>query len=174
MHQPRDPVSPWAFVLPVALAVCVGQFTADWATDLLRPAPPASGPAIPASDGPRAGVVDPLPAPPPAVVAPAADAGPLATPLPAPAIQADPGPDPGVDPGPASDVIDQARASGAPAPAAIDGGEAGVRSLPGPATARQAGAGESCIHRTVATRSPNGWEQALENDAPVPCTASSP
>lgn len=164
MPQPRDPVSPWAFVLPVALAVCVGQFAADWATDLLRPDLPVQGSAIVVADVPEAAdmLTEPLPAAPAA-----ADAAPLVSVLPAPTLQADPGPD--------ADAVDPARVvDSAPARTTVDGDEAGVRSLPGPATARQAGAGESCIHRTVATRSPNGWEQALENDAPVPCTASSP
>ena len=49
----------------------------------------------------------------------------------------------------------------------------GARRLSGPMTARQAGESESCINNTVATRSPNGWEQALENDAPVRCEATS-
>ena len=46
--------------------------------------------------------------------------------------------------------------------------------LPGPVTAMRDGADRACISHTIALRRPNGWEQGLEDSAPVRCRASSP
>lgn len=46
--------------------------------------------------------------------------------------------------------------------------------LPGPITSMREGAERACINDTIAMRRPNGWEQGLENDAPLRCRASSP
>jgi hypothetical protein len=46
--------------------------------------------------------------------------------------------------------------------------------LPGPITAMRGGFDRACINDTIALRRPNGWEQGLENDAPLRCRASSP
>jgi len=46
--------------------------------------------------------------------------------------------------------------------------------LPGPISAMRDRDERACINDTVADRKPNGWEQALEDDAPVRCTATSP
>ena len=163
----ETPRSPWAFFLPVLLAVLIGQLAANWISARLWPAAPVETAAPVVSEAPaQAPVVDPAPLPTPVAAVPPAD--PVAV-LPAPAAG-----DPEVTPAPAE------RASSAePIPAwtgatPADAGHEPGRELPGPVTARQAGASESCINNTVATRSPNGWEQSLENDAPVRCTAISP
>lgn len=49
-----------------------------------------------------------------------------------------------------------------------------VLMLPGPITAMREGAERACINDTIALRRPNGWEQGLDNDAPLRCRASSP
>lgn len=46
--------------------------------------------------------------------------------------------------------------------------------LPGPMSAMRDDSKRACINGTVAERRPNGWEQALEDDAPLRCTADSP
>ena len=46
--------------------------------------------------------------------------------------------------------------------------------LPGPVTAMREGAERACINHTIALRRPNGWEQGLEDSAPLRCRASSP
>jgi hypothetical protein len=46
--------------------------------------------------------------------------------------------------------------------------------LPGPISAMRDRDERACIGGSVADRRPNGWEQALEDDAPVRCTATSP
>ncbi|MEN1928280.1 hypothetical protein WCE41_06240 [Luteimonas sp. MJ246] len=50
----------------------------------------------------------------------------------------------------------------------------GVVLLPGPSTAMREGADRACINDTIAMRRPNGWEQGLEDNAPLRCRASSP
>lgn len=161
MRYDRDAVSPWAFFLPIALAVMVGSLVADALGHLMRgrfadaPVPVVTGVAP-----------SPVAAPDPPPVAP----------LPQPVL-----PEP---PLPAAPVIeaphpDAAMPAGAAEPATVSTVDSASevdspRRLSGPMTARQAGESESCINNTLATRSPNGWEQALENDAPVRCAASSP
>lgn len=46
--------------------------------------------------------------------------------------------------------------------------------LPGPVAAMRDGAERACINHTIAMRRPNGWEQGLEDNAPLRCRASSP
>lgn len=46
--------------------------------------------------------------------------------------------------------------------------------LPGPVSAMRDGAERACINDTIALRRPNGWEQGLEDSAPLRCRASSP
>ncbi|MBJ6980739.1 hypothetical protein [Luteimonas sp. MC1572] len=55
---------------------------------------------------------------------------------------------------------------------AAQGGD--VVLLPGPITSMREGSDRACINDTIALRRPNGWEQGLENDAPLRCRASSP
>ncbi|VXB54682.1 conserved hypothetical protein [Luteimonas sp. 9C] len=159
MRYDRDAVSPWAFFLPVALAVMVGSLVADAIGGMLRDR------------------FDPTPAPMVEQAAVPVDAAPVDTA--APMAQAPAGSAPVASPGPAIDAPDPDTAppvtpdvAGAPLETAMPVDD-GTRRLSGPMTARQAGESESCINNTVATRSPNGWEQALENDAPVRCEATS-
>jgi len=49
----------------------------------------------------------------------------------------------------------------------------GLPVLPGAVVARRDGAPEACIHGSIASRAENGWEQRLENNAPVPCVEAS-
>jgi hypothetical protein len=52
--------------------------------------------------------------------------------------------------------------------------DADAPALPGPMSAMRDDSKRACINGTVAERRPNGWEQALEDDAPLRCTADSP
>ncbi|HRN62751.1 MAG TPA: hypothetical protein PK743_11050 [Luteimonas sp.] len=45
-----------------------------------------------------------------------------------------------------------------------------IPTLPGAIVAKRDGAPEACINGSIALRNDNGWQQLLENDAPVPCT----
>lgn len=159
MRYDRDAVSPWAFFLPVALAVMVGSLVADAVGGMLRDrfddAPPA--------------VVEQAPAPvetTPVETAASIEPAPAAY---APVAQTEPVPE---APHPDAAQLAAADIEAAALATATSAGD-GARRLSGPMTARQAGESESCINNTVATRSPNGWEQALENDAPVRCEATS-
>lgn len=160
MRYDRDAVSPWAFFLPIALAVLVGSLVADAIGGMLRDrfddAPPAVVAQTPA----------PVDTPPVETTAPVETAPALYAPVaqPEPVVEA-PNPD-------AAQLAQPDTAGEAPSAAATPVND-GARRLSGPMTARQAGESESCINNTVATRSPNGWEQALENDAPVRCEATS-
>lgn len=159
--------SPWGLLLPVALAVLIGQVLATWVERMLWPDAAASAaPVAVVADAPVPRAVADVPLLPAPVVEADADHEAIAdvsTPRPV----ADVAPVPVVAPGMGDDASVAAVAP-EPAPAASDG-----PALPGPISARQAGAGESCIGGTVATRSANGWEQALVDDAPVRCTATS-
>lgn len=159
MRYDRDAVSPWAFFLPVALAVMVGSLVADAVGGMLRDrfddAPPA--------------VVEQAPVP--VETSPVETAAPIE---PAPAAYASVAQTEPVSEAPHPDAAQLAEPDRAGAPlATATPASDGPRRLSGPMTARQAGESESCINSTVATRSPNGWEQALENDAPVRCEATS-
>ena len=158
MRYDRDAVSPWAFFLPIALAVLVGSLVADAIGGMLRDrfddAPPAVVEQAPAPVDTTVETAAPV-EPAPAAYAPVAQ--------PEPVIEA---PDP--------DAAQLAQPESVSEPTAVaTTANDGARRLSGPMTARQAGESESCINNTVATRSPNGWEQALENDAPVRCEATS-
>jgi len=161
MRYDRDAVSPWAFFLPIALAVLVGSLVADAIGGMLRDR---------FDDDVSPAVVERTPAPP--------DARPDVTdapvePAPAAYAPVPPPSGPVVDaPDPDAAQLAEPDSAGAPLAAAAPVRD-GARRLSGPMTARQAGESESCINNTVATRSPNGWEQALENDAPVRCEATS-
>lgn len=154
MRYDRDAVSPWAFFLPIALAVMVGSLVADAVGHMLRDR---------FADAPVA-VVEQVVAP--VDTAPVETAAPVE---PSPAMPEPVEPAPPVVQASHPDAAMLAEPDSAGAPLASEG----ARRLSGPMTARQAGESESCINNTVATRSPNGWEQALENDAPVRCEATS-
>lgn len=160
MRYDRESVSPWAFFLPVALAIVAGNLVSDAIAHLLRdrfePVPVAVVEHGMAPESVAHAPAPPPTAPPAALPQPAVSSAP---PVVAPA-ETEPAP-----------VNDPGAVSGAVEPPVAPVAE--VRRLSGPMTARQAGESESCINNTVATRSANGWEQALENDAPVRCEASS-
>lgn len=85
------------------------------------------------------------------------------TPAKAPPAAGSPGAGERIEPAPATPA--------APTQAAAD---SDIPALPGPLSAMRDSADRACINDTVAERRPNGWEQALEDDAPVRCTAASP
>lgn len=158
----RDDVSPWSFFMPVTLAVLVGVLAADGVRYALGttsgddeaavqaqgddPRPPDAGP--PALDARGGDPVDPR------VVAERTSAGAV--------------------------VPERAPAGDAALSAEADGFEGGdfpaedvvsndVRELPDSMTARRDGDPEACVNGTVVRRVAGGWEQALEDDAPIPC-----
>lgn len=159
MRYDRDAVSPWAFFLPVALAVMVGSLVADAIGHMLRDR---------FADAPVA-VVEQVVAP---VDTTAVETAAPVEPAPAMPEPVEPAPPVVQAPHPDAAMLAEPDSAGAPL-AATPPASDGARRLSGPMTARQAGESESCINNTVATRSPNGWEQALENDAPVRCEATS-
>lgn len=172
MRYDRGAVSPWAFFLPVALAIIVGNLVSDAIDHALRdrfeaapvPAPVVTQAADPAP-APGNAMVDVIDTP--AAPMQQAPMSPVAAPVapPHPDAAALARPEPMTMSTDATDTTDTL----SPRADAADS----ARRLSGPITARQAGESESCINGTVAIRSPNGWEQALENDAPVRCEASS-
>ncbi|WP_101926182.1 MULTISPECIES: hypothetical protein [Luteimonas] len=167
MHQDTRVISPWSFFLPMLLAVILGNLVVAGVQRLF---PGGDEPAAaPERDGPADAMPTSAEPVPPTAPLPVAPAAPPPSDLPVV-----PPPVP-----PAADVID--------APAAPDAGSVldavaadgatdadGNPRLPGPVEARRSGASRSCINNTVADRNPNGWGQALENDAPVRCSATSP
>lgn len=151
-----DP-TPWSFFLPIALAVLLGALVAGLilraidsasdgdegrTTDAMQVQPAAK------TDAPDAAQPSPEP-----VVAETAQ---VRRPQPAPQ-QAVPAASP-----PAAMGADQAAGSAA-------AHVASVPTLPGAMLARRDGAPEACINGTIALRNENGWQQRLENDAPVAC-----
>lgn len=80
---------------------------------------------------------------------------------PAGAVEDDPDPDASLQDHAAEVVVGQS-----------SGGD--VVMLPGPVAAMRDGADRACINHTIALRRPNGWEQGLEDSAPLRCRASSP
>lgn len=155
MRDGRTPgVAPWSFFLPVALAVLVGAVVAglilrgiDGASDDDDAAPVPASPASVENDiGEPVEAADPAPA---QVDAAAAVAPPEAAP-------------------PAHAPRDLSAA-----PDGDDDAAASVPSLPGAIVARRDGAPEACIGGTIAWRDENGWQQRLENDAPVACVEAS-
>ena len=140
MSRFRDAAPPWSFFIPTTLAVIVGVLAAD---------------AIRYAIGSVFGGDDALVqvdagSPEPAAPEPVAPASPAGT-------------DVGAVPGAASDDGQE-----------VPFGHAasrnnGVLELPDSMTARREGAAAACVNGSVANRVQGGWEQALENDAPVPC-----
>ena len=178
-YEHRAPRSPWAWCLPIALAVLGGQLAADWIGRTLWPADRHTVDAIAttAKTRPAVGAADmrdPAPSslPPPPPVTSEIPEPVLPEPAVAPSMPGAATDTAGVPFAAGQDAADAEPPEFGTAPAAKV--QSAERTLPGPVTARQAGAAESCINHTVATRSPNGWEQTLVNDAPVGCTAMSP
>ena len=159
----RGQRNPWSLFAPVALAVLVGGVLAGLA---LRAIDAASGdaPAASAARGAPDAVHDamapvlapePQPEAMPSAASPEPVSQPESLPLPQPAV-IEAAPDPAV-----------ARQEDAAV-------QHGVPVLPGPILARRDGAPAACINGTIALRDQNGWQQQLENDAPVPCVEGSP
>ena len=146
----RDDVAPWSFFLPVTLAVVVGGLLAGL---VLRWVDAVFPPAADATEIARR----------PVAVQREATAGPS----PAPDTRAPDAPSATANGSPARDA-----ASGTTASPAESAQEA-PPVLPGAIVARREGAPEACINGTIALRADNGWEQRLENDAPVPCREAS-
>lgn len=164
----RDDAPPWSFFIPVTLAVMVGvlaadgiryaistvfdtgEATAQTAAERRAPAAGAAPVAGPES-GPAGAAVREPPVSPDGVAAPVPPAGREA------------GTDTTATPAPTAPDL--------PGPADGNGMMQGsdVRELPDSMTARRDGNPEACVNGTVVRRVEGGWEQALENDAPVPC-----
>lgn len=165
MSRFQDAVSPWSFFIPFALAVMVGVLAAD----LVRN-------AVPSLFGPRrATVAEPaaagrLDSARPSMRRQSAPVQPVADPQ-ASGPQAAPEPQTQVSAPPQQNEASFAQAV-EEAPAASEP-ESGRQELSGPFRARREGESEACINGTVVFRSGNGWEQRLENDAPIACTPAS-
>ncbi|MDH5834109.1 hypothetical protein [Luteimonas kalidii] len=173
----RDDVAPWSFFLPVTLAVIVGVVAAGLIgrgidavfTDGDDGGSAARTPAAthPAAASDLVDAAAPLaPAPIGATTggaAPGAEA-PLDA---ASTLPAEAPPDPLDAPG---EGVASGAESTEPAANAAPVAEPAVPALPGAIVARRDGAPEACISGTIATRDANGWQQRLENDAPVACT----
>lgn len=158
MGSVRDDAPPWSFFLPVTLAVVVGVLAADAIRYAIG--------TVFGTDAPVPAQVEPAPGP--TAEAPPAPADPetATQPVPAPAAGED---DPPVAEPAAPDPASPDDAASPPTAAAADG----VLELPDPITARREGAEAACVNGTVANRVAGGWEQALENDAPVRCVVVS-
>lgn len=143
MRDGRTPAAatPWSFFVPVALAVLVGGLVAGL---ILR--------SLDAADGGDAATA---PAPPRSGAGAGRASPPAATVEEATAVAVGPArPDAGT--AAASVAADLDAAATPPA-------------LPGALLARRDGAPAACINGTIALRDENGWQQQLENDAPVAC-----
>lgn len=158
MSSFRDDAPPWSFFIPVTLAVIVGVLAADAIRHAIATVFGGDDAPQQVEAGPREAPEAQRQAQRPAAPEPApradadtgagADAG--AAPTPAPPDQPD------------AAVVD-------PAPRAD-----GVLELPDAMTARRDGQPAACVNGSVANRVEGGWEQALENDAPVPCVIADP
>ena len=158
MSSFRDDAPPWSFFIPVTLAVIVGVLAAD----AIRH---AIGTVFGGGDAP--GQVE---APPREAVTPQRPATPRAAAESAPSADADAAVDVEAAPVPSpANQADAATAAPVPVPRAD-----GVLQLPDAMTARRDGAPAACVNGSVANRVEGGWEQALENDAPVPCVIANP
>lgn len=170
---------PWSLFLPVTLAVAVGGILAalagraidtvfvprDAAAPVVAPAAPAlspqSPPAAPAEQvAPGPGAQIGSAAAPDAGRPAGSAAGRDATP---PGLSVAP-----VEPEGAAGL--HAAPPDQRSTDAVGAADATVPALPGAIVARRDGAPEACINGTIATRDSNGWQQRLENDAPVACT----
>ncbi|MGY1409641.1 MULTISPECIES: hypothetical protein [unclassified Luteimonas] len=157
MRDGRTPgMAPWSFFLPVALAVLVGGVVAGL---ILRGIDGVSGNddanPVAASPGSAEGEVG---APVEAADSARAEVDAAAA-----------------APAPPEAVVPAPHAPGAASPVLHEDEDAvaSVPSLPGAIVARRDGAPEACISGTIAWRDENGWQQRLENDAPVACVEAS-
>lgn len=149
----RDDVAPWSFFLPMTLAVALGGLLAGLALRMVDRvfAPESDAVAVEAAH---------RQAPAPAEASNAVEPAPQAQAVPASAPDAA-----------ATAAVERSRTR---AVAQREASTAdGVPVLPGAIVARRDGAPEACIHGSIARRAENGWEQRLENDAPVRCVEAS-
>ena len=149
----RDDVAPWSFFLPMTLAVALGGLLAGLALRMVDRV------FAPGSDAAAVEAVYRL-VPAPAEASPAVEPAPQA-PV-ASASAADAG-TPVAAERPPMRAVAEREASAAD----------GVPVLPGAIVAKRDGAPEACINGSIARRAENGWEQRLENDAPVRCVEAS-
>ncbi|TYT25085.1 hypothetical protein FZO89_01670 [Luteimonas viscosa] len=158
----RDDAAPWSFFLPVVAAVIVGILVAGWIQWAIGTVFEGRE-RVARLSGPVA--TDPAPEAPPGVAP--AEATPAAGPE---AVAAEAAP-----PAAASREPSRAQAATPPANGPVDTAAAlaSPPELPGAIVARRDGAPAACINGTVALRDANGWQQQLENDAPVACTEQS-
>jgi|GEM_PF-672220 len=161
----RDDVAPWSFFLPVTLAVIVGVLAAGLiqrGIDIVF----ADGDRgeVAATAAGRADVETPK--------SPAADTERQAVPASrdTPAAEAMAVPDASVA---LPEELPDTSTSSPVEPVQADTPVAAIPVLPGAVAARRDGAPEACINGSIALRDANGWQQLLENDAPVPCTEES-
>lgn len=145
MHEGPVPAatSPWSFFVPIALAVLVGGVIAGLILRGLDAAPDdrdAAAATAPAEAGAETATHETGQAAPSIEAAPATETAPMS----------------GAHPVARDEAQPPANADAPPA-------------LPGAMLARRDGAPAACIHGTIALRDENGWQQQLENDAPVAC-----
>jgi len=159
-EQRNSPASPWSFFVPVALAVLVGGLLAGL---VLRGIDAASRPD---RDAPAAVAPTPDPAVAPGAAAPGAG-------LAAAPDRPGPAPDDGRAAAPKPEAPAPAASVASGQAQAASSAEPALPALPGAIVARRDGAPEACINGTIARRDPHGWQQRLENDAPVACVEAS-
>lgn len=171
----RDDVAPWSFFLPVTLAVVVGVLAAGWVQRGIDRVFPG--------DERREAVADAATAEMRAqqagghAAAPAQAAAPV-TPQPQQDAALTRAADDDASAASVASATADATAAGTPAvPDTAQAGEGHTEPplpvLPGAIVAIREGAPEACINGSIAVRDVNGWQQRLENDAPVACVERS-
>lgn len=171
----RDDVAPWSFFLPVTLAVVVGVLAAGLVQRGIDRVFPG--------DERREAVADAVTAELPAQrvdgrAAAQAQASAPAVPQRQPEATQTRAVDEDASAASAASATADAVATGTPAaPDTAQAGEGGAEPplpvLPGAIVAIREGAPEACINGSIAVRDVNGWQQRLENDAPVACVERS-
>lgn len=161
----RDDAPPWSFFIPVTLAVIVGVLSADGIRYAFNTVFDSGETPVPAeADSRRPSAVDPSPAAPETKES-AADvrSGQPRDDAPARVAAPEMGSTAESSSSTPAEAIPGAEGSG------VESAAEGVRELPDSMTARRDGDPEACVNGTVVRRVAGGWEQALENDVPIPC-----
>lgn len=149
----RDDAPPWSFFIPITLAVIVGVLAAD----VIRY---AIGTVFGGQEAAEQAAPPPRDAP-----AESAEVEEADTAASAAEARTDAEPQPVAAPAPEAAAAGHPDAAQLATPRRSDG----VLELPDSMNARRDGDPAACVNGTVANRVAGGWEQALENDAPVPC-----